>query len=165
MSLRFKEFMQQHMSSDGMGEEKKDIQNTLDKIPQSHRNLVKGYRWKFHAGNTLNGDDEHVGYIDDNDKEIAVASPWGYGREFCALHEIAHKVLDNLPANIKHQWATLFNRTKNKQINTADEESKGALDQSPEEIFCMCYATFYSKHKNMTYANPQWMEFIKNLPQ
>lgn len=165
MRLRFKEFMQQNMTSDGMGEEKKDIQNTLSKIPEPHRNLIKGYRWKFHAGNTLNGDDEHVGYVDDNDKEIAVAAPWGYGREFCALHEIAHKVLDNLPPNIKHQWLTLFNKTKNQQMHHADDENKAALDQSPDEIFCMCYATFYSKHKNMTYVNPQWMQFIKNLPQ
>lgn len=156
--------MQQSMSDDGMGEEKKDIEETLNKLPASHKALVQNYRWKFHAGNTLNGDDEHVGYIDDNDKEIAVAGPWGYGREFCVLHEVAHKVLKKLPDSVKHQWLELLSKTKSTQIQN-NKSNEDALDQNPEEIFCMSYATFYAKHKLLTYYNPQWMEFIKNLPQ
>ncbi len=156
--------MQQNMPNDGMDEEKKDIQKTLSKLPQSHQNLVKNYRWKFHAGNTLNGDNQHVGYIDDGDKEIAVAGPWGYGREFCVLHEVAHKVLKVLPESIKHQWTDLLSKTKSAQIQN-NKDNEDALDQNAEEIFCMSYANFYAKHKLLTYSNPQWMEFIKNLPQ
>lgn len=154
--LRFKEFMQQYMAHDGMEEEKKDIEETLSKLPPSHKALVEGYRWKFHAGNTLNGDDEHVGYIDDGDKEIAVAGPWNYSREYTILHEVAHKVWERLVTpELKHQWNVLFKNA---------EKKHKALEQSAEEIFCMTYANFYADHKLLTYYKPEWMQFIKNLP-
>jgi hypothetical protein len=158
--IRFKEFMQ----ANDMEGEKEDIQKTLSKLPQSHSALVRGFQWKFHAGNTLNGDEEHVGYMDDSSKEIAIAAPWGYGREFCVLHEVAHKILNQLPKEVRNKWVILLQRTQSKQIQD-NPQNKDSLDQSPEEIFCMCYATYYSKHKLKTYYNPEWMQFIKNLPQ
>jgi hypothetical protein len=159
--MRFKTYIE----SDGdMGEEKNDILKTLGKLPTSHRNNIKGYSWKFQGGNTLNGDDKHVGYMDDHEKEIAVAAPWNFPREWCALHEIAHVILERLPSQIKQQWVQLVKRTIQKQIKD-NPNAADSLDQNPEEIFCHSYACFYSKHKLATYNNPEWMNFIKNLPQ
>lgn len=158
----FKEFMQM---GDGMEEEKRDIKKTLSRLPPSHRALVDGFKWKFHAGNTLNGDDEHVGYMDDGQKEIAVAGPWNYGREFTVLHEVAHKVWERMPPALQKQWHHVVANTKNKHNQSLDQDAAESLDQSPEELFCMVYATVYAKHKLLTYSNPEWMNFIKRLPK
>jgi hypothetical protein len=155
----FKEFFQQQ---DNMIEEKGDIKKTLSKIPASHAALVKGFKWKFHGGNTLNGDNQHVGYMDNHSKEIAVAAPWNYSREFAVLHEIAHVVYERMPNQLKHQWSELIHKTLHKQAEE-NPKVKSSLKQSPEEIFCHSYANFYSKHKVETYNNPEWMAFIKNL--
>lgn len=149
MRMTFKEFMQQG----NMEEEKGDIHKTLSKLPASHAALVKGYRWKFHPGNTLNGDTEHVGYIDDNDKEIAVAAPYNYGREFTVLHEIAHKVWERLPHQLHQQWHHICANTKHKQ------------NQEPEELFCMAYANHYVKNKIVIHDHPEWHQFIQGLPK
>lgn len=134
-------------------EEKSDIQNTLEKIPPRHASLVKGFDWKFTAGNTLKGDDEHIGYIDTRQREIAVAAPWNYGREFTVLHEIAHQVWDNLVRpETKKQWEKVVAHTENKQ------------NQSPEELFCMAYANYYAKNKITIHDHPEWNDFIKRLP-
>jgi hypothetical protein len=144
------------MQIDNMEEEKGDIKKTLSKIPPSHAALVRGYRWKFHPGNTLNGDDEHVGYVDDGQKEIAVAGPWNYGREFTILHEIGHKVWDNFVKNnpeLVRQWHHIVANTKNKQ------------NQEPEELFCMAYANHFVKNKIVIHTHPEWDRFIEGLPQ
>jgi hypothetical protein len=144
------------MQIDNMEEEKGDIKKTLSKLPPSHAALVKGYRWKFHPGNTLNGDDEHVGYVDDSQKEIAVAGPWNYGREFTILHEIGHKVWDNFVKNnpkLVRQWHHIVANTKNKQ------------NQEPEELFCMAYANHFVKNKIVIHTHPEWDRFIEALPQ
>lgn len=152
--MTFKEFMQNTSQSDGMDEEKRDIEKTLNKLPPSHHALVKGYRWKFHAGNTLNGDDQHVGYIDDADREIAVAGPWNYGREFTILHEVGHKVWEHFVSpEMKQHWHKIVAATKNRQ------------DQEPEELFCMAYANHYAKNKIVIHSHHTWDDFIKRLPQ
>jgi hypothetical protein len=144
----------QFMQGDNMDEEKRDIEKTLGKLPPSHAGLVRGYRWKFHAGNTLNGDDEHVGYVDDNTKEIAVAGPWNYGREFTILHEVAHKVWEQYVSQpMKKQWHQIVAATKHKQ------------DQEPEELFCMAYANHYAKNKIVIHSHKEWDDFIKGIPQ
>jgi hypothetical protein len=149
MGMSFREFLQ-----DDMGEERGDIARTISKLPPSHQKLVQGYKWKFHAGNTLNGDDDHVGYMDDQEKVIAVASPWNYGREFTILHEIGHRVWEFLvPDQLKQIWAHIVANTKEKQ------------DQEPEELFCMAYANHFVKNKIVIHDHPQWHEFIKALPQ
>ena len=153
--MRFKLFIE--------SEEQKDILQTLAKLPIQHRNLVKGFDWRLEGGNTLKGDSQHVGYMDDHDKEIAVAAPWSYSRSFCALHEIAHQVFEHLPPELKHQWDALIQKTKHEQI-AKNPENKDALNQSSEEIFCHSYACYYSKHKVLTYYHPAWMKFIEQLP-
>lgn len=148
--MRFRDFLESDAS---MGEEKRDILRTLSKLPPSHRSLIKDFSWKFQGGNTLNGDDQHVGYMDDHEKEIAVAAPWNYGREFTVLHEIAHTIWERLPDQLKHHWVGIVQRTKHKQR------------QSPEELFCMAYANFYAKNKIVIHDHPEWNQFIKSLPQ
>lgn len=150
MAMSFKEFVAQN----NMEEEKGDIERTLSKIPPSHAELVKGYHWKFHAGNTLNGDNQHVGYIDDLEREIAVAAPYNYGREFTILHEIAHKVWERyLSPEYKRQWLNIVAQTREKQ------------NQEPEELFCMAYANRYAKNKIVVHDHPEWHQFIESLPK
>jgi hypothetical protein len=133
-------------------EETKNLQHMLGKLPASHRALVKGYNFKLHGGNTLDGDDEHVGYMDDHGKEIAVAAPWNYGREFTILHEIAHRVWEHLPDHIKKAWHKVVTANPKRQ------------KQSPEELFCMAYANYYVKNKVVVHDHPLWHKFIENLP-
>lgn len=148
MRITFRQYIENEES-----EEKSDIQKTLGKIPKNHANLVKGFNWKLSAGNTLKGDDQHIGYIDTRTKEIAVAAPWNYGREFTVLHEIAHQVWDNLITNEQKQmWEQIVANTQNKQ------------NQSPEELFCQAYAAHYAKHSPSIHDHPEWHNFIKNLP-
>ena len=145
-------------------EEESDIEKTLQKIPKSHSRLLQGYDFKLHGGNTLNGDDKHIGYMDAEEEEIAVAAPWNYGREFAILHEIAHVVWERLGQEIREEWKQLVGQTKHKQDDKPHVQSD-SLDQSAEEIFCMCYANYYTKHKLATYSHPEWFHFIENLPK
>lgn len=144
--LSFKKFLNE-------SEEEKDVHKTLEKLPQSHRGLVKGFDVQFHGGNTLNGDDEHVGYMDAQQRKIAVAAPYNYSREFTFLHEIAHTLWERLGNDIKERWAEIVKRTKHKQ------------NQSPEELFCMAYANYYAKNKVTIHDHGEWNEFIGNLPK
>jgi hypothetical protein len=135
-------------------EEEEDIELTLSKIPQSHRNLLRGFNIKFHKGNTLNGDDEHVGYMDDKEKEIAVAAPWRYPREWTFLHEIAHLVWQNfVTQELRDKWAIIVKNTKHKQ------------NQNAEELFAMSYSNYYAHHKIEIHNHAPWDDFIKNLPK
>jgi hypothetical protein len=146
----FSKFLEQKAKT----EEEKNIQATLKKIPDSHGKLVKDFHVRFEGGNTLHGDDQHVGYVDEEDKEICLASPWNYGREFTFLHEIAHKVYEKLMSNdLKKKWAEIVKKTKNKQ------------KQSPEELFCMAYANHFIKNKIIIHDHPEWHKFIEELPK
>lgn len=158
--MKFKQFIKQYENKvymqthvDDISEEEKDIKRTLSKIPKGHAKLVQGYKWKFEPGNTLNGDDEHIGYIDDSEKEIAVAAPWNYGREFTILHEIGHRVWDRLSPYLKREWEQIVKNTKRKQ------------NQSPEELFCMAYANHYAKNKIVIHDHNTWHKFIERLPE
>lgn len=146
--LNFKTFM----AVNEQEEEDKDILHTLSKIPKSHANLVRGYTFKLQGGNTLSGDNDHVGYIQDDPKEIVVAAPWKYSREQCFLHEVAHRVWSKLGNDWKKRWAMILARTPNQQ------------ERNEEEAFCMCYGATYSKHPPTTYSHPEWIAFIKSLP-
>lgn len=145
-------------------EEEEDLNGMLEKIPQSHRDLVADYKFKLQGGNTLKDDGDHIGYMDSGTEEIAVAAPWNYGREFALLHEVAHVVWENLVSDeLRQKWQKIVNRTKEKQNQKLNVRSS-SLNQSAEEIFCMCYANYYANQKLETYTNSKWMHFIKNLP-
>ncbi len=143
-------------------EEERDIVKTLSRLPSSHAALVQGFQWKFHPGNTLNGDQQHVGYIDDRQKVIAVASPWNYGREFTVLHEVAHKVWEKFVApnpELVRKWRSLCQKKTQKQMKD------NSLSQDPEELFCMSYSQRYCKNKIEKFDNPYWLQFIDSIPQ
>ena len=138
-------------------EEEKNVLATIKNLPKKHQKLLHGYKFKYTPGNTLKGDDQHIGYIH-NDK-IVVAAPWNYSREFTTLHEIAHLIYEYvMTTELKKEWEKLFKKEK---INM---KKCSALDQNAEEIFCMVYAATYAKHPPKTYMNKNWQNFIKRLP-
>lgn len=140
--------------------EETDIKKTLAQIPASHSRLIRGYKIKFEPGNTLKGDKNHVGFIDEKRKTITIASPWNYSRSFTLLHEVAHAVWKYLMNDqMKKKWQVLVQKYKNQIKAPAD-----ALNQDSEEIFAMSYASTYAKHKVITYYRPVWVKFIKSLP-
>lgn len=140
--MRFKDFL---LESE---EEEKNVKATIAKLPAKHRALVRGFKVKFTGGNTLSGDDDHIGVIDDD--EITVAAPWHYGREFTFLHEIAHMVYEKLMTpKLKKEWAEVVKKNPNRQR------------QNDEELFCMAYACCYAKHKIFVHHHEKWDEFIK----
>lgn len=131
----------------------KDVKETLAKLPKKHRDLVAGYRFKFQPGNTLKNDKTHIGYLDNDKKEICVAAPYNYGREFTLLHEIGHRIWEKLMTHeMRIKWHEIVSKTKNKQ------------NQNDEELFCMSYASCYAKNKITIHDHPAWNAFIKKLP-
>lgn len=152
----FRSFLQE-------SEEKENVKKMISKLPKKHQKLLHGYKFKYTSGNTLSGDDGHIGVIYKD--KITVASPWNYGREFTTLHEIAHLVYEYLmDKKLKKEWEALFAKYKTKQMKTlkGHEIKTDALNQNAEEIFCMAYAAAYAKHPPVVYHVPQWIDFIKN---
>ena len=138
-----------------------DVHATLKRLPVKHQKLMNGFKVKFTSNNTLDGDDEHIGWI--YKKKIQISAPWNYGREMVFLHEVAHMVWEKLmTSDLKREWNKLFKATIKDQIKKSGNMRKKALTQSPEEIFAMAYATTYAKHMPMTYVNEEWQDFIKN---
>lgn len=146
------------------GEEKEDIKKTIAKLPKQHQNLLKGYKYSFHGGNTLKGDKENIGMIYKD--KITVASPWFYGREFVLLHEIGHLFFEKcLTSKQKKDWSNLVKKTKSDQIKKIKNSGKSAsaIKQNDEELFCMAYAQTYANTPVVKYDHPEWIEFIKKL--
>jgi len=87
-------------------------------------------------------------------RTVTIAAPWNYGREFTFLHELAHKVWENLvDEKMRNEWVALVKRTKHK------------MQQNAEELFCMAYANHYAKNKIEIHNHPEWEKFIKKLPK
>ena len=140
--ISFKNFI----LNESLQEEKKDITNTLKKIPKNHSKLFKNYKFVFQGGNTLKGDQKHVAYIKTKTKEICVAAPWNYSREFTILHEIGHKVWEHLNKDEKKEWVKI---TKN--------------NKDYEELFSMAYANHFVKHKVPNHTKKEWDDFIHKI--
>jgi hypothetical protein len=139
-------------------EVKSEVKETLERLPKGHRALTKGYKFKFEGGCTLDGQKDAIGMIhlnNDKKKEIHVAAPWRYGREFAMLHEVGHLVYEKWMADnkeLKAKWQKITNKTKEK------------LRQPAEELFCHAYANTYCKNKIEIHNHPEWEKFIKDLP-
>jgi len=139
-------------------EEHENVKAMISKLPLGHQKLLDGYKFKYTPGNTLKGDDEHIGYI--HKDKIVVAAPWNYGREFTTLHEIAHLVFEyKMTSTLKKEWSSIVKKTK-KEMGKSP-----ALNQNDEEIFAMTYASVYAKHPPTTYHNEERFNFIKKLPK
>lgn len=134
-------------------EEEKNVQALIKKLPKGHQKLLKGYKFKYQGGNTLKGDDGHIGVIFKD--KITVAAPWNYGREFTTLHEIAHLVWEyKMTPELKKEW------------NTISKKNPKQNQDNSEENFAMAYACHYAKHKVKVHDHPEWHNFIKNkVPQ
>lgn len=144
-------------------EEEKNVHKLLSRLPKGHRALLDGYKFRYTPGNTLNGDNEHIGYI--HKDKIVVAAPWNYSRSFTTLHEIAHLVYEYLMTpELKKEWSELVKKTKHKQMAKFDsKEQKKALDQNDEEIFSMAYAANYSFHAPVIWHNEEWSKFMHKI--
>ncbi len=146
----FKHFLLVELSK----EQEKDIESSLAKLPKKHRELIKGYKFKFQPGNTLKGDGEHVGIINPVTKTVTIAAPWNYPREFTFLHELGHKVWEFfVNEKMRKEWDCIVKRTKHKQ------------KQNAEELFCMAYANHYAKNQIEIHNHPEWDKFVKKLPK
>lgn len=133
-------------------EEEKNIKTTLSKVPQSHSDLIKGYKYRWQSGNTLKGDDGHIGIINPNTKTITIAAPWNYGREYTLLHELAHKVWEAfIPIPMKKVWIQIVKRTKHK------------MQQNAEELWAMAYANHFAKNKILIHTHKEWEEFVEKV--
>ena len=130
-----------------------DIKETLSKLPKKHQNLVRGYKFKFQPGNTLKGDNDHIGVTDEEKKAITIAAPWNYGREFTFLHEVGHKIWEGLSPEQQNKWTDIVKKTKMKKQDR----------QNAEELFSMSYANHYAKHKHVMFTYPEWEKFIKSI--
>lgn len=138
-------------------EEKDGLYKTLEKVPKKHRELIHNFEIEYKNKTTL--DKENVGLK--CGKKIKVASPWYYSKEFVTLHELGHVVWEQLENSIKNKWKNLLKETIKDQKNKS--KSRGSLNQSPEEIFCMAYASAYSKHPSNNFYNKKWIDFIKSI--
>lgn len=137
-------------------EEKDDIKRTLEKIPKGHSDLVKDYKIVFQPGNCLEGDDGHIGIIDEKRKTITIASPWNYGREYTLLHEVGHAVWKFImDAKKKRAWKKILARER--------RAGKRHLNQDDEEIFCMIYAQHYAKNKMKKFDHESLVEFVSKI--
>ena len=130
-------------------EEDKNVAAMLKKLPKKHAALMKGFKFRYVPGNTLKGDDEHIGLI--KGKTVTAAGPWNYGREFTTLHEVGHMVWEKLMTpELKKAWGKVAKKNP-RQNQDHDEEN-----------FCMAYAGVYTKHPPTTHSHPAWTDFIKN---
>jgi hypothetical protein len=157
--LNFKDFLLETEETD-------NVKSMIRRLPKKHSKLLDGYRFKYQPGNTLKGDKENIGQIDQD--KITVAAPWNYGREFTTLHEIAHLVWEYLMTpQLKKKWEKILKKTQKEQIQSVKQrgQSAEALKQCPEEIFCMAYANCYVGTPVVKYDHPAWTQFIKSLPR
>ena len=142
-------------------EEEKDIKSLISKLPKTHQKLLHGFKFTFTPGNTLKGDNDHIGYI--HKDKVVVAAPFHYSRSMVAAHEIAHLVWEHLmTTSLKQEWSKLLKRTMPEQIKSQPAQNRSALKQNDEEILCMVYAATYAKHPPVTYLNPAWQNFVNH---
>lgn len=132
--------------------EESAVRDTLRRVPIRHKNLFKGYNFKFEKSNTLDGD--HVGEISvKGDKKVRISAPWNYGREFVLLHELAHLVWKEYIQNkeLEEKWRSILKKHPFKQ------------EKAAEEAFAHCYANFYSRNKIVGFDNKEREKFIEEL--
>lgn len=137
-----------------------EAEKSLDKLPKSHRDLIKGYKFKFENGVNLKGYPDSIGIIhlgNIDKKLIRVAAPWRHSREFALLHEVGHRVYEKLMSkDLREKWKKLLNSVK--------LHKDAAKEKNEEELFCHFYSQHYSYVKVVRYQNDVLDKFIKDLP-
>ena len=132
-----------------------DIEDSLAKLPKGHRKLVHGFHIKLEPGNTLHGDDGHVGVVMTSPKkQIKVAAPFNYGREFTLLHEAAHIIWQVYVKGTKweKEWSQVCKLNKNRKKDEPDEEN-----------WCHAYSNHFVKHKIVTHTCPEWDDYMERF--
>lgn len=134
-----------------------DAKKSLSKLPKSHQQLANGFEIVFEPANTLQGDEAHVGVIMTSPKrQIRVASPWRYGREFAFLHEIGHLVWAKYVkgTDLEKEWSRVVKLNPHRKKEEPDEENHSHA-----------YANTYIKNKMVIHTHPAWDKFIRSLPK
>ena len=132
-----------------------DIEEALAKLPKAVRKLVAGFHIKLEPGNTLHGDDGHVGVIMTHPKkQIKVAAPWNYGRAFALYHEVGHLVF---AAHVKgtkweEEWKSVCKKNPNRKKDEPDEEN-----------WCHSFSNHFIKHKVLTHTHPAWEDYFNRF--
>jgi hypothetical protein len=133
---------------------KSDLDEVLRPVPKSHKALLAGYKITFEPDHTLDGNNKHVGEIDEEKKTIRIAAPMNYGRSHAILHELAHLVWERFVGNeLRAEWDKILKNTKNKQKENDDEE-----------LFAMAYSTHYAVNKISIHDHKSWHKFIEKVP-
>jgi mRNA-degrading endonuclease RelE of RelBE toxin-antitoxin system len=134
-----------------------EAEKSLEKLPKGHRDLVKNYKFKFDSGVNLKGYPDSIGLIhlgNPDKKLIQVAAPWNYGREFAMLHEIGHRVYEQIMTKeLKKKWSEIAKKNDKR------------VKQDDEELFCHAYANTYANNKITKHDCPEWEKFIKSIPE
>lgn len=147
-------------------EEADNVKEMIKRLPKGHQSLLNGYKFKYTCGNTLTGDNGHIGLI--KNTNITVAAPWNYSRNFGTLHEVGHLIWqEKMTPKLKKEWSDLVKKTMKDQKEYCKKHNQktDALDQGDEELFCMSYAQYYASTGVIKYENKEWKEFIKNIPE
>ena len=132
--------------------DRRDVKETLKKLPTGHRKLVDGYKIEFQPGNCLKGDHGHVGEIDEKAKKITIAAPWNYSRDFTLLHEVGHLVWKyKLSRDEQSNWVKLLKKFKHPH------------EKNAEEAFCMAYANHYAKNDVDVHSHEKWDGFVSKI--
>ena len=131
-------------------EEVNNVKAMLDKLPSKHRELVKDFKFRYVSGNTLDGDNQHIGVIEKD--IITVAAPWNYGREWVTIHEIAHQIFEKFcTSKWKKLWSKVVKQNPKRQR------------QNDEELWCMAYSCHFAKHKIEVHNHPTWDAYMEKF--
>lgn len=132
-----------------------EVEETIKKLPASHRALTKGYKFKFEGGCNLKGYPDSIGLVQINDpkqKIVKIASPWNYGREFTMLHEIGHMVWNQLMTKeLKEKWKIIAKKNPKR------------VKQDIEELFSHSYACHFANNKIEKHHHPEWEKFMTDF--
>jgi hypothetical protein len=131
-------------------EEEKNVNAMLEKLPNKHAILFDKFKLHYVGGNTLKGDNKHIGVIDKN--KITIAAPWHYGREFTTLHELGHMVFEKICSpKWKKEWSKIVKKNpKRQKLNN-------------EELWCMAYANHFAKNKIDVHNHFIWEKYMKKF--
>jgi hypothetical protein len=132
------------------------VKSALKKLPKHHQKLLNGFEFRFQGGNTLKGDDGHIGSVVVNPKKIiTIAAPWRYSREFTLFHEVGHLVWTMFVKGtpLVEEWSEIVKKNPDRKKSENDEEN-----------FCHSYAAhFADEHAPEMHSNPDWAKFIEKV--
>ena len=132
-----------------------DVEKSLAKLPKAFRKLVDGFHIKLVDGHTLPGDKDHVGVITTEPKrQIKIACPWNYPREFALFHEVGHLAFEKYVRGTK--WEEEWKLTCKKNLHRKKQEPD-------EENWCHAFSNHFVKNKVVLHTHPEWEKYFKRF--